>query len=150
MKCPKCQFDNREGAKFCGECGHKFEITCPSCGTNNPAGNKFCDECGSKIRLALQQLPKNLSLDAKIAKIQKYLPEGLTEKILAQRDRIEGERKQVTVMFCDMEGFTPLSKLLDNRKHWLYSTHPPLNPLQRQRTQAMKIVSRGLLPYLHL
>ncbi len=44
----------------------------------------------------------------KLAKIQKYLPGGLTEKILAQKGKIEGERKQVTVMFTDMEGFTPL------------------------------------------
>jgi len=54
--------------------------------------------------------PKDLSFDEKLTKIQKYLPKGLTEKILAQRDRIEGERKQVTVMFCDMEGFTQLSE----------------------------------------
>ncbi|NQU15874.1 MAG: hypothetical protein HQ561_17095, partial [Desulfobacteraceae bacterium] len=52
--------------------------------------------------------PKDLSFDEKIDKIQRYLPKGLTEKILGQRDKIEGERKQVTVMFCDMEGFTPL------------------------------------------
>jgi class 3 adenylate cyclase len=112
MECPVCQFENREGAKFCGECGHKFEIICPACGTNNRAGNKFCDECGFKLSLPLQQVPEDLSFDEKIAKIQKYLPQGLTEKILSQRDRIEGERKQVTVMFCDMEGFTPLSRLL--------------------------------------
>jgi len=113
MKCPECQFENHEGAKFCGECGHKFEIICPSCGTNNRAGNKFCNECGSKLSLPLQKAPKDLSFDEKLTKIQKYLPKGLTEKILSQRDRIEGERKQVTVMFCDMEGFTPLSELLD-------------------------------------
>jgi class 3 adenylate cyclase len=52
----------------------------------------------------------DLSLDEKLAKIQRYLPDGLTEKILAQRNRIEGERKQITVMFCDMEGFTALSE----------------------------------------
>jgi class 3 adenylate cyclase len=56
--------------------------------------------------------PKELSFDEKLTKIQKYLPKGLTEKILSQRDRIEGERKPVTVMFCDMEGFTPLSEQL--------------------------------------
>jgi len=56
--------------------------------------------------------PRTLSFDEKIDKIQRYLPRGLTEKILAQRDRIEGERKQVTVMFCDMEGFTTLSDRL--------------------------------------
>ncbi|MFQ5484156.1 MAG: adenylate/guanylate cyclase domain-containing protein, partial [Desulfobacterales bacterium] len=55
---------------------------------------------------------KDLSLEEKLEKIQKYLPKGITEKILAQRDRIEGERKQVTVMFSDMEGFTQLSERL--------------------------------------
>jgi class 3 adenylate cyclase/tetratricopeptide (TPR) repeat protein len=55
---------------------------------------------------------KDLSFDQKIEKIQKYLPEGITEKILSQRDRIEGERKHVTVMFCDLQGFTALSEQL--------------------------------------
>lgn len=53
---------------------------------------------------------KDLSPDEKLEKIQKYLPKGIAEKILAQRDRIEGERKQVTVMFGDMQGFTVLSE----------------------------------------
>ncbi|MGD9081778.1 MAG: zinc ribbon domain-containing protein, partial [Desulfobacterales bacterium] len=112
MKCPKCQFENREGAKFCNECGSKFELTCPECGVTNRPGSKFCDECGSKLSLPAEQAPKDLSFDEKLTKIQKYLPKGLTEKILSQRDRIEGERKQVTVMFCDMQGFTPLSEML--------------------------------------
>jgi hypothetical protein len=72
----------------------------------------FCDECGHKITLPSEPPPKELSFSEKIEKIQRYLPQGLTEKILSQKDRIEGERKQVTVMFCDMEGFTPLSELL--------------------------------------
>ncbi|MGD9181626.1 MAG: zinc ribbon domain-containing protein, partial [Desulfobacterales bacterium] len=104
MKCPNCQFENREEAKFCNECGFKFELTCPECGAINRAGSKFCDECGSKLSLPVEQAPKELSFDEKVAKIQKYLPKGLTQKILSQRDRIEGERKQVTVMFCDMQG----------------------------------------------
>ena len=112
MKCPNCQFENREEAKFCNECGSKFELTCPGCGATNRAGSKFCDECGSKLSLPVEKAPKDLSLDEKLTKIQKYLPKGLTEKILSQRDRIEGERKQVTVMFCDMQGFTSLSEVL--------------------------------------
>jgi class 3 adenylate cyclase/tetratricopeptide (TPR) repeat protein len=112
MKCPNCQFENREGAKFCNECGSEFKLTCPKCGATNRGGSKFCDECGSKLNLPVEQAPKDLSFDEKLTKIQKYLPKGLTEKILSQRDRIEGERKQVTVMFCDMQGFTPLSELL--------------------------------------
>ncbi|MEJ2097315.1 MAG: adenylate/guanylate cyclase domain-containing protein, partial [Deltaproteobacteria bacterium] len=112
MYCPNCRFENRDGAKFCNECGHKFQLTCPNCGTNNRLSSKFCDECGSQLGVPIEDAPKNLSLDEKLSKIQKYLPKGLTEKILSQKDRIEGERKQVTVMFCDMEGFTPLTESL--------------------------------------
>jgi class 3 adenylate cyclase/predicted ATPase len=116
MKCPSCESDNREGAKFCNECGQKFELTCPQCGTSNRPGSKFCDECGHNLTLPSEPSPKpppqDLSFDEKLEKIQRYLPKGLTEKILSQKDRIEGERKQVTVMFCDMEGFTALSESL--------------------------------------
>ena len=112
MQCPHCQFDNREGAKFCIECGNKLEINCSKCSHLNPPSSKFCEECGSKLNLLSEQAPQELSFDEKIAKIQKYLPQGVTEKILAQKDRIEGERKQVTVMFCDLEGFTQLSEKL--------------------------------------
>lgn len=87
MKCPKCQLENPEGAKFCNECGHY-------------------------LIPILKATPQVLSFDEKLEKIQRYLPKGLTEKILTQRDKIEGERKQVTVMFCDMEGFTPLVERL--------------------------------------
>ena len=87
MKCPACRFDNSEGAKFCNECGHSL----------------------TGISRAM---PQPLSLDQKIAKIQQHLPQALAEKIITQRDRIEGERKHVTVMFCDMEGFTPLVEKL--------------------------------------
>jgi len=108
MKCPKCQFENPEEAKFCGKCGEKLFLVCPQCGSENTPGNNFCNECGHNLTLPSEEVPKDLSFDEKIDKIQRYLPKGLTEKILAQRDKIEGERKQVTVMFCDMEGFTAL------------------------------------------
>jgi len=112
MQCPKCQFENPEGIKFCGECGAKLERLCPNCNSLSPPNFKFCGECGQKLVIPVETLPKDLSFDEKLDKIQRYLPKGLTEKILAQRDRIEGERKQVTVMFCDMEGFTQLSEKL--------------------------------------
>jgi hypothetical protein len=112
MQCPKCQFENREGVKFCEECGAEFGLECPVCKANIPLGRKFCGECGHKIDFPVETPPKDLSFDEKLTKIQKYLPKGLTEKILSQRDRIEGERKQVTVMFADMEGFTSLSERL--------------------------------------
>ncbi|MGD8765953.1 MAG: adenylate/guanylate cyclase domain-containing protein, partial [Desulfobacteraceae bacterium] len=112
MQCPKCQFENPQGAKFCAECGNKLEVICPQCKTSNAASFKFCSECGNQLFEPSEQFTKVLSFDERLTKIQKYLPKGLTEKILSQKDRIEGERKQITVMFCDMEGFTPLSELL--------------------------------------
>lgn len=112
MQCPNCQSENRDGAKFCNECGKKFDVTCPECSTSNRVGSKFCDECGHKLTCSTKTIPQQLTFGEKLTKIQKYLPKGLTEKILSQKDRIEGERKQVTVMFCDMEGFTALSEKL--------------------------------------
>jgi class 3 adenylate cyclase/tetratricopeptide (TPR) repeat protein len=74
----------------------------------------FCDGCGHNLSLPSQEpIPESPSFDEKLDKIQRYLPRGLTEKILAQKEKIEGERKQVTVMFCDMEGFSALSEKLD-------------------------------------
>jgi hypothetical protein len=112
MKCPKCQFENPDGMKFCGEFGAKLEKPCPKCSFPNPPQFKFCGECGQDLSISSEPAPKILSFDEKLDKIQRYLSKGLTEKILAQRGRIEGERKQVTVMFCDMEGFTRLSENL--------------------------------------
>jgi GGDEF domain-containing protein len=112
MKCPKCQTENLETRKFCYECGAKLLQICSQCGSENLPRDKFCGECGHNLSLPSEPSPRDLSLDEKLTKIQRYLPKGLTEKILAQRDRIEGERKQVTVMFCDMEGFTAFSERL--------------------------------------
>jgi class 3 adenylate cyclase/tetratricopeptide (TPR) repeat protein len=110
MKCPKCQFENPQGSVFCGDCGAALEVSCPSCGSIPPPGFKFCNKCGQDLRQPAEKPAKDLSFDQKIENIQKYLPKGLTEKILSQRDRIEGERKQVTVLFCDMKGFTAFSE----------------------------------------
>jgi len=112
MKCPKCQFENLNGMNFCGKCGAKLEKLCPDCNFSNPLQYEFCGKCGQNLTLPSEPTPKDLSFDEKIDKIQRYLPKGLTEKILSQRDKIEGERKQVTVMFCDMEGFTQLTERL--------------------------------------
>ena len=108
MKCPKCQSENSDDNRFCRKCGGKLEKMCPQCDAEVLADDRFCGKCGQNLILPSESPPKELSFDEKLDKIQRYLPKGLTDKILAQRGKIEGERKQVTVMFCDMEGFTPL------------------------------------------
>jgi len=116
MKCPKCQFENPGGLKFCGKCGTKLEKVCPKCNFSNPHDFIYCGECGHDLTLPSKPILKELSFEEKLAKIQRYLPKDLTQKILAQRDKIEGERKQVAVMFCDMEGFTSLTEKLGSEE----------------------------------
>jgi class 3 adenylate cyclase/tetratricopeptide (TPR) repeat protein len=116
MKCPKCQFEIPEGLTFCGKCGAKLERFCPKCNFSNLFDFTFCGKCGYNLTPPAEPIPKELSFDEKLAKIQRYLPKDLTQKILAQRDKIEGERKQVTVMFCDMEGFTSLTEKLGSEQ----------------------------------
>src|SRR3990170_2940721 len=112
MKCPKCQTENDEMRRFCSDCGAKLSRPCAQCGFENLLKDRFCGGCGHILALPREPALRELSFEEKLEKIQRYLPGGLTEKILAQRGKIEGERKQVTVLFCDMEGFTPLSERL--------------------------------------
>ena len=107
MKCPECSFENREGARFCKECGHKLELACPDCGNPFEVGTKFCDECGHNLRKA----GETVSID--YTEPQSYTPKHLAEKILTDRSAIEGERKLVTVLFADVAGFTSISEKLD-------------------------------------
>jgi class 3 adenylate cyclase/tetratricopeptide (TPR) repeat protein len=99
MICPRCQHENPQGAKFCNACGATVDATCPRCGRVNPPGSRFCNECG----LNLAQLTSPASA-ARFASPQSYTPAHLAEKILTSRSALEGERKQVTVLFADLKG----------------------------------------------
>jgi class 3 adenylate cyclase len=82
----------------------------------NPEDALFCNRCAQALTSPGEPSPQPLSIDEKIDRIQRYLPKGLTEKVLAQRGKIEGERKQVTVMFCDMVGFTSMVENFGSEK----------------------------------
>jgi ribosomal protein L40E len=94
MECQECHTDNPGIHKFCRECGSKLLLICSECGFENLPDSKFCGECGLNLT-QYTNAPKKLSFDEKIDKIQRYLPKGITEKILSQRGKIGGERKQV-------------------------------------------------------
>ncbi|MBI4766289.1 MAG: AAA family ATPase [Deltaproteobacteria bacterium] len=91
-------------------------MKCPNCGLDSPAEMRFCGQCGYELTASSHLSNKAHPLEEKLARIQHYLPEGLTRKILAQKDRIEGERRQVTVMFCDLEGSTAKTEKLGDEK----------------------------------
>ena len=97
MKCPRCQKENPPQAKFCLECGTAFAFKCARCGTELPAGAKFCLECG-------QSVSAQPAMASRFASPGAYTPKHLAEKILTSKSALEGERKQVTVLFADMKG----------------------------------------------
>ena len=108
MLCSHCGFENREGVRFCEECGGKLEQTCPACGTVVPPGRKFCGGCGQ--RLGAQATRAALSPEAEAQTTSRfsvpatYTPKHLAEKILTSKSALEGARKQVTVLFADLKG----------------------------------------------
>jgi hypothetical protein len=100
MKCPQCGHENLAGTKFCGECGRSLAARCAACGAANPPTNKFCGECGGRLAHEATE-PRFAAPDA-------YTPKHLAEKILTSKTDLEGERKQVTVLFADVKGSTEL------------------------------------------
>jgi len=87
MKCPNCQFENRDNARFCKECGASLEFACSGCGTAYDLGSKFCDECGYPLTQEAESIKAEPISD--------------------------GERKYVTVLFSDLSGYTAMSEKLD-------------------------------------
>lgn len=88
MQCPHCLFENRDAAKFCKKCRAKLQRICEFCGHPYEWDSIFCDDCGDDLKGSRESFQKKLSFDEKLTKIQKYLPTGLAEEIVAQRDRI--------------------------------------------------------------
>jgi class 3 adenylate cyclase/tetratricopeptide (TPR) repeat protein len=103
MRCPHCQHENREGSRFCAACGSSLDSKCPVCGSQPPPGAAFCDHCGAPLpgTTAAATFP---SLAPRPQTPQAYTPAHLAEKILTSKTALEGERKQVTVLFADLKG----------------------------------------------
>ena len=99
MECPSCHSDTPDTGKFCISCGAALPARCPSCGSANPAGAKFCLECGQKLSVSKQETP----------------PKAIATATASPLSRTEGaaERRQITIMFCDLVGSTALSARLD-------------------------------------
>jgi class 3 adenylate cyclase/tetratricopeptide (TPR) repeat protein len=104
MQCPRCQHDNSGSAKFCEECGNPLASVCSRCGTALGARARFCPGCGEAVVLAAAG-----GSDSPAA----YTPRHLVEKILTTRGALEGERKQVTVLFADVQGSLDLAEQVD-------------------------------------
>ncbi len=116
MRCRDCGEENREGARFCLGCGGRLAAACVRCGADLPHAARFCDECG-----AGQSVPGGEAASASSARpeparkrdLRSYTPQHLAERILQSRSALEGERKQVTVLFADVQSSLELAEGLD-------------------------------------
>ncbi len=94
MECARCQHNNPTDSNFCLACGVRLGSTCASCHNELPAGSRFCNECGAPVTVAM----------SRSAAPDTYTPKHLAERILTSKAALEGERKQVTVLFADLKG----------------------------------------------
>ncbi len=108
MRCPKCQAANLADAEFCEACGAKMEAVCPSCGASASATAKFCRRCGAALASSASTSPQ-----PPVPSPHSYTPKHLADKILTSRSALEGERKQVTVLFADVKGSMDLQEGVD-------------------------------------
>jgi class 3 adenylate cyclase/tetratricopeptide (TPR) repeat protein len=101
MTCSKCGHENRTGAKYCGECGAHLALICANCGAQLSPTAKFCSECGHPAGTAAPSTSSSSS--SRFGAPETYTPGHLAEKILTSKAALEGERKQVTVLFADLK-----------------------------------------------
>src|SRR6266508_6109739 len=97
MKCPRCNQDNPIHARFCLGCGAHLVLACGSCGAELPGGARFCLQCG-------QAVAAGTTAPVRSPAPETYTPKHLAEKIITSKAALEGERKQVTVLFADLKG----------------------------------------------
>ena len=102
MQCPVCSVENKPERKFCSACGHALPIACPACGFANDAGDEFCGGCGGRLTAGNRDLDIAGQRGAPI-QAERRQP----------RPAYEAERRQLTVMFCDLVDSTALSARLD-------------------------------------
>ncbi|MBI3801355.1 MAG: zinc ribbon domain-containing protein, partial [Deltaproteobacteria bacterium] len=114
MRCASCGFENPEGTKFCGECGSSLTNRCPGCGVDNPLQFKFCGACGTSLRAGEQAAPaKNRSRQGTQKPSRVPHASRPAARASFRSASPEAERRQLTVMFCDLVGSTALSEQLD-------------------------------------
>jgi class 3 adenylate cyclase/tetratricopeptide (TPR) repeat protein len=99
MTCPRCGIENRQTAVFCRGCGAILGGVCPACGAKCAPDNHFCDMCGTPLRT----VPSLVGAPPRFGARRGYTPHHLTDRILTSRSAMEGERKQITVLFADIK-----------------------------------------------
>jgi hypothetical protein len=126
MHCPRCGHENLPGAKYCQECATPLGRSCGNCGHILPERAKFCPECAHAVSASTHTAPHAQILGSPVAK-------HLAERILSTRAALEGERKQVTVLFADLKGSMELLAGRDPEE-----ARRILEPVLERMTEAVK------------
>ena len=119
MSCAACGHENPADNRFCGGCGAALESRCPSCQHANPPDHRFCGACGEPLggrgagRAAGGAAEGSAGASPSHRSPASYTPKHLADKILQSKSALEGERKQVTVLFADVKGSMELAEQLD-------------------------------------
>ena len=111
MNCSTCGQDLRAGARFCDCCGTALEVHCGACGEPQRPQARFCDRCGTPLVAAAATSPAPAAAVPRAP--ASYTPRHLAERILKEGRARRGERKDVTVLFVDVQGSTELAGALD-------------------------------------
>ncbi|MCA9869918.1 MAG: AAA family ATPase [Anaerolineae bacterium] len=149
MICPNCQTANPVGAKFCNNCGTQLPLSCPNCGQVNPQGAKFCNNCGFKLAAA-QAAAEAAALP--VNALNRYLPPEMRVKLEAARSAHAGagERRIVTILFCDVKGSTAAASQLDPEE-WAEIINGAfghmIDPVYRYEGTVARLMGDGILAF---
>src|SRR5262245_57542551 len=129
MKCTSCGVDNRGGRRFCAKCGAPLALECAACGFANEPGAEFCGGCGQRLAATGQPAAPASTVGASPR---------------------EAERRQLTVMFCDLVGSTSLAGRLDPeelREHIRAYQAASADVITRFEGHVAQYLGDGLLVY---
>jgi class 3 adenylate cyclase/tetratricopeptide (TPR) repeat protein len=158
MNCPNCGTLNPQEARFCFNCGSPLALTCQQCGTSLQPGAKFCHNCGHPVSAGAapatqDSAPKNASQPQTVDDlVGRYIPRGLLSKLESARSShlMEGERRVVTILFCDVKGSTEAASGLDPEE-WAEIINGAfeymIQPVYRYEGTVARLQGDGLLAF---
>jgi class 3 adenylate cyclase/tetratricopeptide (TPR) repeat protein len=120
MRCPQCDRENPEGARFCLHCGAALALVCPHCHTELPPEARFCFACGAELGAPPVAPPPHLPADTSppapgflTERLLRLVPQEYADRLVATRGQVPSERRLVTILFTDVKGSTAMAEALD-------------------------------------
>ncbi len=156
MNCAHCGAENPANAKFCMSCGTATSLTCASCSTELPVDARFCFACGTPIAPDAQPEPQTQSdstaSPSQLERLKQYIPQELLAKLETAQSGHEmlGERRVVTMLFCDVQGSTAAANSMDPEE-WAEIINGAfehlISPVYRYEGTLARLMGDGILAF---